>query len=170
MKIIEAMKQLKLLAVKTKDLRDKVSKHCADLSFETPLYPDTRGQIAEWIQAHTDILQKVAELRVAIQRTNLATPVTIELGGKHVTKSIAEWIHRRRDLSETDLEMWKQLTDRGLKEGQGKTSQGAEIEVKIRRYFDPKLRDEKIELYRSEKSIIDYTLETVNAVTDIIEE
>ena len=41
--------------------------------------------------------QEIARLRVAITRTNLATSVTIELGGKPVTKTLAEWIQRRGD-------------------------------------------------------------------------
>ena len=41
-------------------------------------------------------------------------------------------------------------------------------EVRVRRYYDPAQRDEKLELYRSEPSTIDATLEVSNAVTDLI--
>ena len=169
MKLIEAMKKLKDLNVKAEDLRKKVALHCADLTLETPLYgADQKATVDGWIQAHSDILQEILRLRVAIQKTNISTPVTIELGGKQVTKSIAEWIHRRRDLS--NLSMWKQLTDRNLKEQNIQTAPGAPItEVRIRRYFDPTLRDAKAELYRSEPSVIDATLEVTNAVTDLIQ-
>ena len=74
-------------------------------------------------------------------RTNLATDVTIELAGHQVTKCISEWIHRRKDLAKLDLEMWAQLTDRNLKEGSLNATSGASKEVKIRRYFDPRMRD-----------------------------
>ena len=171
MKLIEAMKKLKDLNVKAEDLRKKVALHCADLTLETPLYgADQKATVDGWIQAHSDILQEILRLRVAIQKTNISTPVTIELGGKQVTKSIAEWIHRRRDLSNLELSMWKQLTDRNLKEQNIQTAPGAPItEVRIRRYFDPTLRDAKAELYRSEPSVIDATLEVTNAVTDLIQ-
>src|SRR6267154_3329727 len=98
MKLIQAMKQLKDLAIKAEDLRGKVAKFCADLTMETPTYPDQRKQVSDWLQSHGDILKETLRLRVAIQRTNLATPVTIELDGKQVTKCIAEWIHRRREI------------------------------------------------------------------------
>jgi len=49
------------------------------------------------------------------------------------------------------------------------TSTGGQTVVKIRRYFDPKVRDVKVDLFRREPSVIDSTLETVNAVTDLIE-
>lgn len=170
MKIIQAMKKLKDLALKAQDLREKVAKHAADLSIETPTYADQKTQVAQWIQAHGDILKEILRLRIAVQRTNLATDVVIELDGKQVTKSIAEWVHRRRDLSKTEMEMWQKLTDRGLKEQNVQTTQGGPItELRVRRYFDPAERDEKISLYRSEASVIDGTLEVVNATTDLIE-
>ncbi|HLG97122.1 MAG TPA: hypothetical protein VKX49_12485 [Bryobacteraceae bacterium] len=170
MKIIEAMKTLKHLQEKCADLRKKVATYCADLDFETPVYPDQKDQVTQWIQSHQDSLHEIARLRVAIQRTNLSTPVTIEIDGKQVTKSIAEWIHRRKDLAKADLEMWSGLGDRSLREGLMQNTTGGNITVKIRRYFDPKLRDAKVDVYRREPSLIDSTLETVNAVTDVIEQ
>ena len=171
MKIIEAMKKTQDLQRKAEDLRGKVALYCADLSHETPVYGDNqRQQVREWLQGHGDIVQEIARLRIAIQRTNLATPVSIEIGGKTVTKTIAEWIHRRRDLANLDSDMWRKLGDRGLKEGMLMGSQGQQQEVKIRRYFDPVERDRMVEMYRSEPMTIDATLEVVNAVTDLIEE
>lgn len=170
MKIIQAMKQLKDLAIKSNDLRAKIQKHSADLSIETQIYPDQRAQLALWIQSHSDVLKEILRLRVAIQRTNLATPVAIELGGVTVTKSIAEWIHRRRDLAKMEQESWALLTDRGLKEqGVQTVKDGPVTQVTIRRYFDAQERDTKVELYRSEPSLINGTLEVVNATTDLIE-
>lgn len=173
MKLIEAMKQIKELQVKADDLRGKVKQYSADLDFETPMYPDQKRQIQEWIQSHSDILKEILKLRVAVQRTNLVTPVVMQLNGKDVTKSIAEWIHRRRDLATSELTMWQGLTDKNLKEGQylPSTSPGvAPTQVKIRRYYDPVERDKKVELYRAEPGIIDRTLEVVNALTDVIEQ
>lgn len=170
MKIIQAMKQLKDLAIKAEDLRGKVSTFCADLTIETPTYADQTRQVAEWIQAHSDILKEVLRLRTAIQRTNLATLVTIEVGGKQVTKLIAEWIHRRRDLAGHEMAMWAKLSDRGLKEQNVQTSPGGTVtEVRIRRYYNPAVKDQNVALYRSEPSVIDATLEVVNATTDLIE-
>lgn len=171
MKLIEAMKKTQDLQRKAEDLRSKVALHCADLSHETPVYGERqREQVREWVQAHGDILKEILRLRTAIQRTNLATPVSIEIEGKPVSKTIAEWIHRRRDLAKMDEAMWKMLGDRGLKEGILQGSQGQTQEVKIRRYFDPVERDRMLETYRSEPMTIDATLEVVNAVTDLIEE
>ncbi len=171
MKLIEALKKIKDLQRKADDLTNKVAQYCADYDCETPVYPDQRKQIEQWLQAHSDIVKEILHLRVSIQKTNLATPVTIELNNKFVTKTIAEWIHRRKDLAKLEETAWRKLTDRGLTpENKIKlTPTTPEQIVKIRRYFDAQERDNKIELYRVEPSKIDATLEVVNATTDLIE-
>lgn len=164
------MKMIKELQVKVQDLKGKVKQYCSDLDFETPVYQNQGIQIKEWIQSHSDVLKEILKLRVAIQKTNISTIVPIEMDGKKVEKTIAEWIHRRRDLATSELEAWSCLSDRGLKEGQVNptTPGGTMMIIKIRRYYDPLERDKKIEIYRSEPSIIDRTLEVVNATTEVI--
>ena len=169
MKLIEALKKQKDLAIKAEDLRTKIGQHSADLNFETPVYEDQKSQVASWLQAHSDILKEMLRLRIAVQRTNLATNVTIDLAGKSVTHSIAEWIHRRKDFAPAEAAAYAKLTDRNLKEGVAQQSSGATIDVKIRRYYDAKTRDENIAKYKSEPHVIDSTLEVTNAVTDLIE-
>jgi len=169
MKIIEAMKKIKELTEKANDLERKVGAHCANLDIETPIYADPAGQVREWIQAHHDIIKEILTLRTGIQRTNINTTVSVELGGHQVTKTIAEWIHRRRDLAHAEMTVWEKLGDRGLKEGAIGSSVGGEPRlVKIVRHFDPKMRDLNVDLYRSEPSRIDAALEIVNAVTEIV--
>jgi len=164
------MKKIKDLNLKAEDLKTKVSTYCSDHTLETPVYGDGQaGKIKEWLQSYGDTTKEILRLRLAIQRTNLATTVTMELGGKQVTKCIGEWIHRRRDLAKMDKSVWDSIGDRGLKEGIITTSTGEKKEVKIRRYYDPNERDKMVELYRSEPSIIDSTLEVTNAVTELQE-
>lgn len=171
MKIIEAMKKCKDLMRKAEDYRSKISLNAAHLSFETPTYGDRqREQVAEWVQGHEDLMQEILRLRVAIQRTNLATEVSIDIGGKTATKTITAWIHRRRDLAKLDQQAWVAMSDRNLQEGKAKNSQGGpDFDVTIVRYYNPLQRDSKVELYRSEPMTIDGTLEVVNATTDLIE-
>jgi hypothetical protein len=169
MKLIEGLKGTKVLQQKANDLRDLVKAHCARSSLETDKYPNQKGRVAVWMQAHSDLMKEILRLRIAIQRTNLATSVTIELDDKVITKTIAEWIHRRRDLAQEEQSMWNCLTDRGIAEGIVKGPTGDPVEIKIVRFFDPGERDNKRELYQSEPMIIDSRLEVVNATTDMIE-
>lgn len=173
MKIIEALKKTKDLQKKAEDIKKKISLHCADMDHESPTYgtvDQQRDQITEWLQSYSDVLKEILSLRFRIQKTNVTFPVTIELGGKQVSKTIAEWIHRRRDLAKLEGEVWSALTDRTLPPVfKMKQTNGNETEVKIRRYYDPKIRDIKAELFRSEPSTIDANLEVINATTDLME-
>lgn len=171
MKLIEALKKIKDLRRKADDIKEKIGQYCADMDSETPTYPDQKRQIEDWLQSHSDIIKEIGLLRERIHKTNLETPVSITLGGKTVTKSIVSWILRRTELAQLEETCWRKLTDRGLKESYSYqvTNSSPQAIVKRRLYFDPKQRDEKVELYRSEPHTIDSTLEVVNAVTDLKE-
>jgi hypothetical protein len=169
MKLIEALKQIKDLARKADDIKNLVKGHCAISSLETQKFPNQTKQVSEWVQAYGDLLKETLRLRLAIQKTNLETEVIIEIDGKTVTKSIAAWIHRRRDLANSEMQIWAMLSDRGIHEGLGKGPTGDPIEIKINRFYDPAEKVRKMEVYASEPSIIDGRLEVVNATTDLIE-
>lgn len=170
MKIIEAMKRVKANKEKIADLQTKVGQFCVNLNFETPTYgPETAAKVREWLQSCTDLTQDNVKLLTSIQRTNLATQVPITFGDKTVTKSIAEWVWRRREYAVVDLKTWQHLTDRNLKEGSAMNSQGQPTEVRIVRHFDPVQRDQMVATFKSEPHEIDAALEVVNAVTDIVE-
>jgi len=171
MKLIEALKAIERLQRKGDDIKKLIKDHCATSNLQPPTYAEPDKKISGWLQAHTDIVAEVLRLRIAIAKTNLATMVTIDLGNnKSPSKSIAEWIHRRRDLSKQDHAAWANLTDRGIQNHTAKGPGDAVIEVKIQRHFDPTKRDEMKDMYLSEPSIIDGRLEVVNAITDLIED
>jgi hypothetical protein len=168
MKLIEALKKIKDLQKKAEDLRDLVAANCARSSLESDKYDNQRGKIEGWIQSHSDILKEILRLRIAIQTTNLKTEVTIELNEKPVTKTIAEWIHRRRDLAQEELQMWNSLTDRNIKEGMVQGPSGDPIELRIIRHYSLEQRDQMKDLFQSEPIIIDSKLEVINAITDLM--
>lgn len=169
LKIIEAMKRVKQNKEKITDLQGKIGQVCANLSHETPVYgAETGTKIREWLQSCQDLSQENVKLLCAITRTNLATLVSIEIGGKAVTKTIAEWVWRRREYAKLDLLTFSKLTDRGLKEGQGQSSTGVPFEVKIIRHYDPSQRDTAMAVYQSEPHQIDAALEVINATTELV--
>ena len=136
-----------------------------------------------WIQAHKDILHQIAQYRIAIQRTNLETRVPIEMdGGETIVHSISYWIQRRQELAQAEVQMWRGLTDRGIKEGEYGPQAGSRgiggvqgqptadpLKVTIIRFFDPSTRDTMINMLESEQYRINSKLEIVNAITDLIE-
>lgn len=171
MKLIEALKKEKDLARKKADIKALLRDNCAHSNMENPRYGDKQEKkVRGWLQSIHDLNKESLRLRIAVQKTNLVTNVTIELEGKEVTKTIAEWIHRRRDLAESDLSAWQCLTDRGVVEGKAKSPTGDMVEINVVRYFDPSGRDNKVMALSEEPHLIDAKLEIVNAVTDIIED
>ncbi len=171
MKIIEAMKRVKSNTEKIADLHNKIANNCANLSLETETYgADTEKKLKEFAQSCEDLSQENIRLLCAIQRTNLQTNVTIELEGRQVTKTIAEWVWRRRKYAQLDLMTWNQFSDRGLRQKEGFVNGSTgPVEVKLRKHFDQEHVDKKKEMYRSEIHKIDSHLEIVNATTDVIE-
>lgn len=168
MKIIEALKKIKDLLRKSEDIRGLISNNCAKMSYEADSYDNQRGKIDGWLHAHHDIVLEVETLRERISRTNLETKVTIDIGGKEITKCIHNWISRRRDLSQLDLRAWHGLTDKGLADQRVRSTAGEAAEYKVIRFYDPDEKDKKMDMYKSEKLIIDAKLEVVNATTDLI--
>lgn len=163
------MKKIKDLQKKVADLQKKIETYCAYIDVEGETYDNQRNKIDEWLQSATDTTQEIARLKLAIQKTNIQTQVTIELGGKQVTKCISEWVYRRHGLAKDDLTTWRCLTDKGLKDTIIKTTTGDEKPLKLVRCYSPEQRDDKVSMYSSEPSLIDAKLEVVNAVTDLIE-
>jgi hypothetical protein len=174
MKVIQAMKEVKDLLRKANDIRTKRKTFCADLNNQDPAYKTTEAQekqIREWGDAHRDILRLVEKRRVQIQKTNISKNVVIEIAGQQVQKCIAAWIHRRRDLADLEAESWSNLSTGRLSESAVKDAKTGEVvAVKIRRYYDQAERDKMVEIFTSEKSIIDGSLEVANATTDLIED
>jgi len=174
MKIIEGLKKIKDLQRKVEDIRKKIAENCADLESDTPNYENQTQQVKEWLQACHDIIKEIETLRLRIQKTNLEVQVSIEVtDGNRVTKSIAAWIHRRKDLAKLECGIWHSLTTRNLQPTayrEDKSDKNAPVKIaNIRKYYNQLERDKKVEEYTSEPSRIDASLEITNAVTDLLE-
>ena len=169
MRLIEAMKALKRLTAKVRDLRNKIRDHCAILEDEDHPYPEPDKEVAGWRQAAVDTIAEIARLRMAITRTNLRTNVTIEIGGKAISKPIAYWVLRRRELSAMESLVWSSLTDRGLKPKAYDKGDGEVGVHQVRRFYSAKERDEQLSELSEEPMLIDAALEIANAVTELDE-
>lgn len=169
MKLIEALKKTKDLSRKADDILNKIQLYCCDMDYENPTYPDQKGQVNSWLQAHRDIIKEIGRLKYCIQKTNVLTQVTIDLGENSVTKSITEWIERRKSLAAMEKQAWSRLQNKGLKDVRLQNTSGIIYDSKVRYYFDPVQKDKMIEILSAEPSLIDAKLEIVNAVTDLVE-
>lgn len=178
MKIIEGMDKIKQNNKEIDDLKKKIAKYCVRYSHEGFEYKDeigndaTRGKIAEWLQGANQLTLDNVNIQMRIQKTNLVTSVTIKIGDNIVTKSIAEWILRKRKYATQDLEIWAALNDRNMKDGYVPTSSGEKVETKVIRYYDPNLKDKKIKEFTLESmkgGLIDTHLAIASATTDLVD-
>jgi hypothetical protein len=173
-RIIEAMRKIKDNNVKISDLHVKIAQNSANLESVKTEYGDRTGEmVASWVQSCLDLTQESARLGIAIQKTNIHTNVTIELGGKQVTKSIAEWVLRRRLYANIDESTYRNLTDKRLQpQAQQSSNNGLPVVTvfNVVLNYDPVVRDTNIAVFREEPSKINAALEIVNATTDLIED
>lgn len=169
MKIIEALKKIKLNEKKIADYTTRIKQHSAILSTETSPYADTKKEVDGWLQAVADLVKENETLMRRVHTTNTSTQVNVEVGGKQVTKSIDEWLYRRNKGIEFERLSVAALTDRNLKEQAVPDKEGKMQIITINRHYDASLRDKRLGQLMDEPSQIDMALEIVNATTDLLE-
>ena len=178
MKIIEGMDRIKQNIKEIDDLKKKIAQYCVRYSHEGFTYKDeagndsTRAKIAEWLQGANQLALDNVNLQMRIQKTNISTMVTIKIGDNVITKSISEWILRKRKYATLDLEIWKSLDDRNMRDGFMPTSSGEKVKTEVVRYYDPTLKDKRVKEYSLEAmkgGLIDTHLAIASATTDLVD-
>lgn len=172
MKIVQALKTIKANRMKIDDLIRKIRDNAARTSIQTSPYGDQETvikQVASWMDTVRSVIRENEILTNRLHRTNALTSVTMEIGNKSITKTIDEWIVRRKEGVSFETRMMQSLTDLGLREELVKQPDGSTIHVTIVRHFDPKQRDDRMSVLMDEVQIIDSTLEIVNATTDLVD-
>lgn len=168
MKLIEALKEVKLIDKKIGDLVEKIRQNSVRRSIETSPYQDPVETIKSWTQSGVDLVHRRDKLLAAIFATNASTVVEIKIGGSVLKKTITEWLLRRNNGVGLEERLFKSLTDRGLKEEVLKQTDGSMMEIKILRHFNAEERDQRLAILMEEPSLIDSALEIVNATTEIV--
>ena len=169
MKIIEALKKIKANDQKISDLNNRIAANCARKSIETSAYDDPIKTVSGWINSVQDLILDNERLTYLIHRTNVETEVTIEIGDNTITKTIDQWLYRRRNGAVKALQTYQRLSDRGLKSEAMKQTDGTILQIDVVRHFDAAERDKKVDLLTSEPLVIDARLEIINAITDLVE-
>lgn len=170
MKIIEALKKLKMNRKKIQDLQNLIRMNASHMESATKslAYANPKQKILEWEQSIHDLQKENAQLLARISKTNLETKATIEIGDNQITKTISEWIYRRREGVDFDIQT-QQAKATTLKQVATKDEKGEIVVDNVVRNYDQAKRDELLMSLSSEKMLIDSQLEIVNAVTDLLE-
>lgn len=167
MKIIEALKKIKLNEKKIEQVTLLMNKFSAKMENENfPYDKEPIQQMQDWKQSIMSLLRDNEDLLLRIFKTNLNTQVSIELPSGTVTKSISAWMIERDRSTKLVSRMSQTYTDNGLKP---KTVEedGVLKVIQVELAYNPesvdKLRADLLEV----PSLIDSALEIVNATTEL---
>ena len=170
MKIIEAMKRLKVILKRMQDNTQQIAVYSSILSTEKPAFgseEDQKKKVSSLVQANNDLMGEYLKLKQQIERTNLAT--TLSLGDKAWT--ISELLVIKRVLATVMVNTYNAMSiaaaDARAKSGFGKTAEGA-MPLPVRMYSE-EFRNNGIARWQELYSAIDARLEVINATTDLVE-
>lgn len=170
MKIVEALKTMKLLEKRIKRVAEEITQYAAGVSHEPPPLGSAKEQashVASLLQSGKDLVHEYESLTQRLHRTNLDT--TVNYGGVECT--IAELlIERRKTGAAFLLLLAAQKPDAAVERAERLARaqalpEGAHIVL----YYDDKRRLDGIRHLRDRVEGIDGFLEVVNATTDLVE-
>lgn len=170
MRLIEAIKSLRLQSKILEQIRSEIANHSQVYSNEKSPLGDTdeaKEVIRQKVQSYHDRLREIERLSRDLAFTNATTEVTIRLDGQDVTKTITEWIKRRDRTVIDDTMLQQSLGARQLKPKVDPNLPEDRRQIEVINLFDVKQRDSRLRALMEERSLIDGALEIVNATTDL---
>lgn len=169
MKIIEALKELKLIEKKMESNIRNINQYASAVSTERPFFGDEESQkkeVSSLVQSNEDLVTRYLELKRKIEMTNLL--VTAEFEGKKY--ALSDLLTLQRRLGEYRMRTYNALNtnyaDTRIKvappELDGKKAQ-------VIRLYDERKKNESLASIMDLQSNISARLEVINATTDITE-
>jgi predicted nucleic acid-binding Zn-ribbon protein len=169
MKIVEAMKELKLIEKKIARNTDSIQKYSAQLSNERPYFTTPEAQskeIRSLVQANGDLIDNYIALKGKIERTNLE--ITIEMDGRKY--SLSELLVLKRKLAGLMAKTYEAMNDNSAKQSERLIMRsGSDKEIRVERFYDEREKMEGLRKWQDFVDNIDSRLEVINATTDIVE-
>ena len=168
MKIIEGMKELKLIEKKMMANCQKIEQYSSTVSTERPFFENEKTQtkeVEQLVQANLDLGDRYLQIKRLIERTNLE--ITAEFDGK--TYTLSDLLVIKRRMGERMMDTYKSLSSKyadarlklAPKDADGK------LGVVVRLY-DERKRNTEISKLLDFMSNIDARLEVINATTDLV--
>jgi hypothetical protein len=168
MKLIEAMKGLKLLLKRMKDNWEHIEKYASILSTEKAVFESEtaqRKEVASLVQANVDLEKEYRKNKKNIDYTNLTT--TVELDGKPFT--IADLLIIKRTTHVPLTQTFKALNPNSATSRYNRSHLVDGKAPQVIQLFDEKEKNERMREIQDLYNRIDSFLEVVNATTDVVE-
>ena len=168
MKIIEALKELRLIEKKMTRNHGYIEKYSSMVSTEVPAFntaDEQRTKVASLIQENMDLARRKLELKAQIAYTNLMTYVSIS--GERW--SLQNLLDLQRGVLHSIRDTYESLSDHS---GQGRLRNAPTVEGRtpqVVRLYDENTKLTELDKWDTIKEDISSRLEVINAVTDLLE-
>lgn len=167
MKIVEALKELKLIEKRMAKNTQYINKYACILSTERPHFETEdaqRNEIHSLIQANNDLMARYLELKKMIEKTNLEVKVKI---GDDVF-ALSDLLVIKRKMAKLMIGTYNALNDReAITKMQYARNTGEKAH--IIRMFSESAKNNKLRYWDDLYNDIDSRLEIINATTDLVE-
>lgn len=169
MKLIGAMKRLRVIEKRMQSNCTSITTYASSVSTEKPLFETEsvqKKEVSSLIQANGDLLKEYLCLKRKIEETNLRT--IVEIGG--VDYAISDLLVIKRKLANNMVRTYRALNDEQGERRKGSAGAGPDgVRPHVVRFYDEKEKNEGLRKWQDLYDNIDSRLETINALTDLIE-
>jgi len=169
MKLVEGLKELKLIEKKMEKNREQINQYASKLSVEKPQFETEKDQnqkVQSLIQANKDLARNYVELNNRIAYTNLTTFIDYE-GETYRVADLLIYVRKMHDPIVRTIEALNENSAR-LRMKTFNMQQGEKLYIE--RFYKEEFKNNELQrLEKLDKSRVIARLETLNAVTDLTE-
>jgi septal ring factor EnvC (AmiA/AmiB activator) len=169
MKLVEALKELKLIEKKLDKNREQIIQYASKLSVEKPQFETDRAQeqkVQSLIQANNDLIKNYVSLTNRITYTNITTFIDYE-GESYRVADLLVYVRKMHEHAVKTIGSLNETAARIRMKGFN-MQQGEKIYVD--RFYKEEFKNAELQrLEKLDKSRVIARLETLNAVTDLAE-
>ena len=168
MKLIEGMKNLKVIEKKIQHNTSRIQEYAAIVSVERPIFgteAEQRKQVESLIQANADLANEYLALKKKVDLTNIQTQVTI---GK-VAYSISDLLQIKRTVANLMRGTYAALND-DTASGKLLSYRGTASEKTphVERMYDENMKNTGLRNWQDLQDEIETRIEVINATTELV--
>lgn len=170
-KLIEGMKQLRVIEKKMAHNSLRINEYAAIVSTERPIFDTNlrqRQEVEALIQANTDLAKDYLNLKKRVDLTNIQVKVTIGKG----EYSISDLLQIKRLVGKWMRNTYAALNDKLAEQRMAAMRvqlQSADKTPRIERMYDENKKYEGMQFWQGLEDEIEIRIEVINATTELLE-
>lgn len=171
MKIIEALKKLKLIEKKMASNIENIAMYSSTVSTERPFFGTEdaqRKEVDKLIQSNTDLVKEYLRTKEMVEYTNLKIKVPFRGNQEY---SLSELLALKRKVGDALINTYQALSTRYADQRMARAPKDLEGKpAQVARLYDEGRKNEALLDLMTFMSDIESRLEVINATTDLIED